>query len=208
MWDVPAMRIGYARVSTLDQNLDAQLDALRGAGCGQIFSDKASGGSAARLGLAEALRFCRAGDALVVARLDRLGRSLADLLGIIEELRQRDIGFVSLTEGVDASGAAGRLIFQIFGAVAEFERALIRERTCAGLAAARARGKLGGRRPKLDPDQLSLLRAMAADPTHSRGALLRLFQISKSTFHRLVPCQADLALVPTLSEPPAPTRAR
>lgn len=178
------MRVGYARVSTLDQNLDAQLDALKEAGCDPVFSDKSTGARMERPGLAEALRYCRAGDALVVWRLDRLGRSLKDLLRIVEELRERNIAFVSLTEGVDASGAAGRLVFLIFAAVAEFERALIRERTQAGLAAARARGRMGGRRPKLDPTQIELLRKLGADPSQARAPLLKLLGISKSTFHR------------------------
>lgn len=185
LWDVAAMRVGYARVSTLDQNLDGQLDALKAAGCDQIFSDKSTGANMERPGLAEALRYCRAGDALVVCRLDRLGRSLKDLLRVVEELRERNIAFVSLTEGVDASGAAGRLVFQIFAAVAEFERALIRERTQAGLAAARARGRMGGRRPKLGPAQVALLQKLGADPTQARGPMLQLLGISKSTFHRL-----------------------
>ncbi|HNN91059.1 MAG TPA: recombinase family protein [Pseudomonadota bacterium] len=178
------MKIGYARVSRPDQNLDSQVDALKAAGCERIYTDKLTGGNTARPGLQEALAFCRAGDALVVWRLDRLARSLQDLLCTIDDLRKREVAFISLSEGMDASGAAGRLIFQVFGAVAEFERALIRERTAAGLAAARARGRKGGRPRKLDEDQLALLQTLAQDPKQPRSPILRLLGISKSTLHR------------------------
>lgn len=184
MWDFWAMRIGYARVSRPDQNLDSQIDTLKAAGCERVFSDKLTGGNTARPGLQEALAFCRTGDALVVCRLDRLARSLQDLLATIEGLRERDVAFVSLSEGVDASGAAGRLIFQVFGAVAEFERALIRERTQAGLAAARSRGRKGGRPRKVDADKLAMLQSLAKDPNNPRGPILKVLGISKSTFHR------------------------
>jgi DNA invertase Pin-like site-specific DNA recombinase len=143
-------RIGYARVSTDDQHLDLQRDALTKAGCGVVYEEKASGKSADRPELAQALKALRAGDTLTVWRLDRLGRSLPDLVCIVFGLEQRGIGFESLTERIDTTSATGRLTFHLFAALAEFERNLIRERTQAGLAAARARGRKGGRRPKLD----------------------------------------------------------
>src|SRR6266508_2032977 len=143
------MQIGYARVSTGEQTLDLQRDALTAAGCDRICTDTASGARAERPGLTEALDHLRAGDTLVVWRLDRLGRSLRHLIETITALEQRGIGFKSLTESIDTTSSGGKLIFHIFGALAEFERELIRERTRAGLAAARARGRLGGRPKKL-----------------------------------------------------------
>src|SRR5207248_9019601 len=142
------MLIGYARVSTHDQTLDLQQDALEKAGCGKIFTDTASGAKAERKGLEEALAYVREGDTLVVWRLDRLGRSLKHLLETITTLNTRKIGFKSLTESIDTTTSNGRLIFNIFASLAEFERDLIRERTKAGLQAARARGRVGGR-PKV-----------------------------------------------------------
>ena len=143
------MRIGYARVSTQDQNAELQTDALRASGCEQIHQEKASGKSRDRPELERCLQTLRTGDTLVVWRLDRLGRSLKDLVEIVQALQDRGIGFQSLTESLDTTNAGGRLVFHIFGALAEFERNLIRERTIAGLAAARARGRRGGRREKL-----------------------------------------------------------
>jgi DNA invertase Pin-like site-specific DNA recombinase len=137
--------IGYARVSTQDQHLQLQQDTLNNAGCIKIFTDTASGTEAERKGLGEAFNYVREGDTLVVWRVDRLGRSLKDLIGRITELHNRNIGFKSLTENIDTTTSGGKLIFHIFGALAEFERDIIRERTNAGLTAARARGKKGGR---------------------------------------------------------------
>lgn len=139
------MLIGYARVSTIEQTLDLQQDALRKAGCEQVFTDRISGAKSERPGLRQALDFVRSGDILVVWKLDRLGRSLKQLIEIVSELQKRDIGFRSLTENIDTTSPGGKLIFHIFGSLAEFERDLIRERTLAGLAAARARGRRGGR---------------------------------------------------------------
>jgi DNA invertase Pin-like site-specific DNA recombinase len=139
------MNIGYARVSTADQTLALQQDALQAAGCGRVFADTIGGATDARPGLDEALAFARAGDVLVVWRLDRLGRSLKYLIELINRLHEREVGFKSLTEQIDTTTSGGKLIFHVFGALAEFERDLIRERTQAGLAAARARGRLGGR---------------------------------------------------------------
>src|SRR5437868_15191816 len=139
------MLIGYARVSTTDQTLDLQKDALEKIGCSKIFTDTASGAKAERKGLEEALDYVREGDTLVVWRLDRLGRSLKHLIETITTLNNRNIGFKSITENIDTTTSGGKLIFHIFGALAEFERDIIRERTKAGLAAARARGRTGGR---------------------------------------------------------------
>ena len=141
-------KIGYARVSTSDQTFALQEDALRKAGCERIFYDKASGAKTARPGLDQAIQYLRKGDVLVVWKLDRLGRSLRHLIDVVAELSSREIGFQSLTEALDTTTPGGRLIFHIMGALAQFERDIIRERTQAGLAAGRARGRLGGR-PKL-----------------------------------------------------------
>src|SRR5215211_1683828 len=150
------MLIGYARVSTTDQTLALQQDALKAAGCEKIFTDTASGSRTDRPGLSEALDFARAGDTLVVWRLDRLGRSLAHLIQTIKDLQQRGVHFKSLQEQLDTGTSGGRLVFHVFGALAEFERDLIRERTHAGLAAARARGRLFGRPRALDQAQAQM----------------------------------------------------
>src|ERR671919_880794 len=142
--------IGYARVSTTEQHLHLQQDALSAAGCLKIYTDTISGATKERKGLTEALHYVRAGDTLVVWRLDRLGRSLKDLIERITDLHSRNIGFKSLTENIDTTTSGGKLIFHIFGALAEFERDIMRERTLAGLAAARARGRKGGRPRNLD----------------------------------------------------------
>jgi DNA invertase Pin-like site-specific DNA recombinase len=135
------MLIGYARVSTIEQTLDLQQDALRQAGCEHVFTDHISGAKSEPPGLTQTLEFVRSGDILVVWKLDRLGRSLKQLIEIVTELQKRNVGFRSLTENIDTTSPGGKLIFHIFGSLAEFERDLIRERTLAGLAAARARGR-------------------------------------------------------------------
>src|SRR5512132_4175640 len=145
------MLIGYARVSTSDQTLDLQKDVLEKAGCSKIFTDTASGAKAERIGLDEALNYVRSGDTLVVWKLDRLGRSLPHLIETITGLNNRGIGFKSITEAIDTTTSGGKLIFHIFGALAEFERDIIRERTQAGLNAARSRGRKGGRPKSLTP---------------------------------------------------------
>ena len=150
------MRIGYARVSTVDQNIDLQKDALSKAGCEKIITDVASGKNAIRNGLEQLRQLLRPKDVLAVWRLDRLGRSLQDLIALIKELEEQKIGFQSLQESIDTTSPNGKLTFHIFGALAEFERNLIQERTRAGLAAARARGRLGGRSKKLNATQRSL----------------------------------------------------
>jgi DNA invertase Pin-like site-specific DNA recombinase len=177
------MQIGYARVSTYDQTLHLQRDALTQAGCIKIFTDTASGVKAERKGLAEALSYIRAGDTLVVWRLDRLGRSLSDLIVTMTMLEGRGIGFKSLTENIDTTTSGGKLIFHIFGALAEFERNLIRERTQAGLAAARARGKKGGRPKALTQRQRSIARELY-EKRHPIAEICRTLRISKATLYR------------------------
>src|SRR3990170_1172901 len=152
------MLIGYARVSTHEQTLNLQQDALTKAGCTKIFTDTASGAKVERKGLEEALNYVRKGDTLVVWRLDRLSRSLPHLIATMTDLLERGIGFKSLTENIDTTTSGGKLIFHIFGALAEFERNLIRERTQAGLVAARARGKKGGRPKVLTGRRLGIAR--------------------------------------------------
>ena len=154
------MLIGYARVSTTDQNLDLQRDALHAAGCERILTDTASGVKAERPGLLQALRECRAGDTLTVWKLDRLGRSLPHLVETVRDLEQRGVGFKSLQESIDTTTSGGKLIFHIFASLAEFERDIIRERTNAGLAAARARGRKGGRPPSVDPAKVKAALAL------------------------------------------------
>ena len=178
------MLIGYERVSTDDQNLALQHDALQAAGCEKIFADKMSGAKADRPGLKEAFEFARKGDTLVVWRLDRLGRSLKDLMALVEGLEQRTIGFRSLQESIDTTSSGGKLIFHMFGALAEFERNLIRERTQAGLQAARARGRKGGRQQKLTLQQIAIGRSLAADPKRSVSSICKHLGISRPTYYR------------------------
>jgi DNA invertase Pin-like site-specific DNA recombinase len=161
--------IGYARVSTEDQNLEAQFDALRSAGCGEVFEEFASGASRSRPQLASALARVRLGDTLTVARIDRLARSLSHLLSVVEALRAKGAHFRSLADPIDTSGPSGVLVLQMLGAVAEFERSLIRERTKAGLQAARARGRVGGN-PGLRARDPDVLRKLAASRRASRLA--------------------------------------
>src|SRR6187431_2224230 len=154
------MKIGYARVSTIEQNLNLQTDALERAGCDKIFTDTASGSLDRRPGLLSAIEFCRAGDSLVVWKLDRLGRSLRHLIDTVNLLQSKDVEFISLQESVDTTTSGGKLVFHVFGALAEFERDLIRERTQAGLQAARARGHHGGRPRSLDARKLAQARSL------------------------------------------------
>src|SRR4051812_18940292 len=178
------MLVGYARVSTTDQTLALQQDALQKAGCSKIFTDTASGAQTERKGLTEALEYVRIGDSLVVWKLDRLGRSLKDLITRITELQTRNIGFKSLTEQIDTTTSGGKLIFHIFGALAEFERDIIRERTNAGLEAARSRGKLGGRPPALSPEKIKLARKLYADTSMSVAEICKMLGISRHTLRR------------------------
>jgi DNA invertase Pin-like site-specific DNA recombinase len=166
--------IGYARVSTAEQDTALQTDALRKVGCDKIFEDTASGAKAERPGLAAALAYVREGDTLVVWRLDRLGRSLPHLIETIGALEARGVGFRSLTEAIDTTTSGGRLIFHVFGALGQFERALIRERTKAGLTAAAARGRKGGRKPVVTADKLQRAREHIANGLNVREAAARL----------------------------------
>jgi DNA invertase Pin-like site-specific DNA recombinase len=166
--------IGYARVSTAEQDTALQTDALRKAGCDKIFEDTVSGAKAERPGLAAALAYVREGDALVVWRLDRLGRSLPHLIETIGALEARGVGFRSLTEAIDTTTSGGRLIFHVFGALGQFERDLIRERTKAGLTAAAARGRKGGRKPVVTADKLQRAREHLANGLNVREAAARL----------------------------------
>ena len=180
-------RIGYARVSTDDQHLDLQRDALTKAGCGVIYEEAASGKSTARPELEQCRKALREGDTLVVWRLDRLGRSLPDLVQIVAELEQRGVGFESLTEKIETDSAAGRLVFHVFAALSEFERNLIRERTQAGLAAARARGRAGGRKPKLDDKQVREIRRLMTDPTIPVSQIAKSYKVSRTTIYKVAP---------------------
>ena len=147
--------IGYARISTADQSLAPQVDALKAAGCAEIFEDCVSGAKTDRPGLNEALDHLRSGDTLIVWKLDRLGRSMSHLIDTVRDLDQRGVGFRSLTEGIDTTTSGGTLVFHLFGALAQFERDVIRERTRAGLSAAAARGRKGGRKAVVTPEKLA-----------------------------------------------------
>ena len=176
--------VGYARVSTFEQLMDLQRDALAKAGCDRVFTDTMSGMRSDRPGLQQALDFLREGDVLVVWRLDRLGRSLKYLIEVMTILDQRGIGFRSLTEQIDTT-SGGKLIFHVFGALAEFERDIIRERTQAGLASARVRGRKGGRPKKLDTAaKVAMARALHADTTHSIEEICTSVGVSRATLYR------------------------
>ena len=177
------MRIGYARVSTEEQNTSLQIDALKNAGCKQLFEEKVSGKSKDRPELEVCLKVLREGDTLVVSRLDRLGRSLEHLVQIIRNLESRNIGFLSLSESIDTTNAGGKLIFHIFAALAEFERNLISERTKAGLKAARARGRKGGRKTKLTNSDMRKAAAMLRDPFVTKTEVARHFGVSRVTLN-------------------------
>ncbi len=176
--------IGYARVSTLDQDPALQQDALLAAGCDRIFLDKASGKLESRRGLDDLLDQARPGDTVVVWRLDRLGRSLGHLLATVEALEARRISFISLTENIDTSTPGGRLVFHVFGAIAEFERSLIRERTMAGLAAARARGRTGGRPTVWTEDKLKTARAMRDSGDYDVTSIAKVLGVSRASVYR------------------------
>lgn len=177
------MRIGYARVSTQDQRPELQLDALAGAGCEQVFQEKQSGKDRDRPELDTCLKVLRKDDTLVVWRLDRLGRSLRDLVEIVHTLENRGICFQSLTESIDTTNAGGKLIFHVFAALAEFERNLIRERTVAGLVAARARGRKGGRKAKLSKADVRKAAAMLLDPFMTKTEVAKHFGVSRVTLN-------------------------
>jgi DNA invertase Pin-like site-specific DNA recombinase len=185
------MRIGYGRVSTRDQNPDSQRDALAAAGCDQVFVDKASGKLASRPGFEKALLSAgRAGDQLVVTKLDRLGRSLEHLISLSGDLQARGVDLVVLDQGIDTSTAIGRMFFQILGAIAEFEHALMSERTLDGLTAARARGRTGGQKPKLTPRQARIARQMYEETgpdgkrVHTVAQIAAEFGVTRPTIYR------------------------
>ena len=180
------MRIGYARVSTTEQNLDLQRDALKRSGCERIIEETASGGKVQRSGLERVQEMLRQGDVLAVWRLDRLGRSLKHLIEVMGGLEDQGIGFHSVTESIDTTTPGGKLVFHIFGALAEFERNLIRERTYAGLAAARARGKVGGRRRKLGEKQRAVSVDLYRQKKHTIDEICKAVGISRPTLYRYV----------------------
>jgi DNA invertase Pin-like site-specific DNA recombinase len=175
------MKIGYARVSSQDQNTGLQIDALERDGCERIYEEKVPGAGIARPELDICLQMLRAGDVLVVWKLDRLGRSLKDLVGIVADLEHRNIAFRSISENIDTGSAGGKLVFHLFGALAEFERSLIRERTMAGLAAARARGRKGGRTPKMDASDAKKAAAMLTDPEITKTNVAAHFNVTRAT---------------------------
>lgn len=179
------MKIGYARVSTDEQTTDPQIDALTAHGCETIYSENASGKNTDRHELENCLKALREGDTLTVWRLDRLGRNLADLVRIVNDLEAQGVGFASLTESIDTTTPAGKLVFHVFAALAEFERNLIRERTQAGLNAARARGKSGGRPSKLTGKNLTMAKTLMADKANDVGEIAKRFGVSRATLYRL-----------------------
>ena len=179
--------IGYARVSTTVQHVNLQLDALKEAGCRRVFEETASGANKARPQLRDALDFLRPGDTLVVWKLDRLARSVQHLIEIIEQLHKRGCGFRSLTEAIDTTTAGGRLIFHIFGALAEFERSIIRERTMAGLDAARARGRKGGRPRLMNDDSLIVAQALLRDGVLTVKDIAKQIGVSEPTLYKYLP---------------------
>lgn len=179
------MKIGYARVSTTDQTLEPQKDALSESGCEKLFTDVASGARSQRPGLEDAIAFCRHGDSLVVWKLDRMGRSMSHLIEMIHKLERRGVGFQSMTENIDTTTAGGRLIFHLFGALAEFERDLIRERVNAGLKSARARGRKGGR-PPVSEETIRMAKTLMADKNLSVKQICDRLGIAKSTLYKYV----------------------
>ncbi|MBC6445141.1 MAG: recombinase family protein [Alphaproteobacteria bacterium GM202ARS2] len=192
-----ALLVGYARVSTQEQNLALQRDALKAAGCERVFVEKASGAQRDRPELKAAIDYMRDGDTLVVWKLDRLARSLKQLIETVENLGQRGIGLRSITESIDTGTSGGKLIFHVFGALAEFERSVIRERTQAGLKAARARGRVGGRPAVLNDADLTEARALLSNPEISVAQVAKRLGVAESTLYRYLPggrgALADLA---------------
>lgn len=179
-------KIGYARVSTQDQDLSLQLDALKRADCEQIYEEKVSGKNTDRPELANCLKALRTGDTLVVWRMDRLGRSLRDLVEIVTNLEAKGIHFVSITEKIETGTATGKLMFHVFASMAEFERNLISERTLAGLAAARARGRVGGRKPALSAKDIEHARLLLRNPNITVTEVAARFGVTRQTIYRQV----------------------
>jgi len=193
------MLIGYARVSTVDQNLDLQRNALTEAGCERIFTEQVSGAVMDRPELTAAISFARAGDTLVVWKLDRLARSMKQLIDTVENLRAQDIGFRSLTEALDTTTAQGRLVFHMFGALAEFERSLIRERTQAGLSAAKKAGRTGGRPAKLTGDDIEAAKTMLTNPEIGVASVANRLGVSLATLYRHIPAARASSAPPSRS---------
>lgn len=181
------MLVGYARVSTQDQNPALQQDALSAAGCGRVYTERASGAQRDRPELKAALDYLRAGDTLVVWKLDRLARSLPQLIETVNRLKERGIGFRSLTESIDTTSAGGTFVFHVFAGLAQFERSIIQERTRAGLDAARARGRTGGRPPALNESDLAAARALLADDGITVDEVARRLNVSPSTLYKYFP---------------------
>lgn len=190
------MKICYAHVSGDDQNLDLQRDALKQAGCERLYEEKESGGKIDRPELLRLMEVLRTGDTLVVWRLDRLGRSLKHLIETVERLEGLGVGFRSVTEAIDTTTSGGKLVFHIFAALAGFERTLIRERTRAGLKAARARGRRGGRPKTLNEDKRRMAQALRDDPGQSVASICKALGITRTTFYRYAtgkPAQSEAA---------------
>lgn len=190
------MLIGYARVSTEDQDTAMQRDALADAGCEKLFEETASGAKVDRAQLRAAIAFARKGDTIVVWKLDRLARSLSQLIQTVEALAERGIGIRSLTETIDSASAGGKLIFHIFGALAEFERAVIRERTREGLLAARKRGRIGGRPSALSERDIAIARTLLADASIPVAEIARRLNVSPATFYRHMPGGRSGSIIP------------
>ena len=180
------MRVGYARVSTHEQNLDLQLDELKKAGCEHIFTDKINGAVSERPGLDDVENYLREGDVLVVWRLDRLGRSLKHLISYVSNLESNGIGFHSISESINTESPSGKFMFHVFGALSEFERNLIKERTRAGLEAARSRGRQGGRPEKLTAEQQELVKTLYANKKHSISAICEMVGVGKTTLYKYI----------------------
>jgi DNA invertase Pin-like site-specific DNA recombinase len=195
------IKIGYARVSTGGQNLDRQMDALKAAGCRRVFADKKSGKDTDRPELRTALEFMQPGDILVVPSLDRLSRSLQDLITTVANLRKRQVGFTSLHENLDTTTPGGRLVFHVFAALAEFIRELIVSGTREGLAAARARGRVGGRPSVVNPDIIRAARDMLPNPDHSITSIATLLGVSPGTLYNHIPDLRELRTKPRPRRP-------
>jgi DNA invertase Pin-like site-specific DNA recombinase len=184
------MNIGYCRISTDSQNDSLQLQALKDAGCEKIFSDVASGSKTDRVGLRECIEFARSGDVIVAWKLDRIGRSLKDLIETVNTLKEREIGLKIITQQLDTTSSSGMLFFYIMGALAEFEKSLIQERTRAGILASRARGRLGGRPKALDKKQVAVAESLYADGKTSISQICKTLGISRATFYRNIALKA------------------
>lgn len=185
--EIEVTAVGYARVSTSEQDSGLQVDALKKAGCSKVFQETASGAQRERPQLTKALEYLREGDVLVVWKLDRLARSLKQLIDTVEDMGDRGIGFHSLTEKIDTTTPGGKLVFHVFGALAEFERGLIRERTLAGLETAKRLGRVGGRPKKMNEDDIAAARALLGDPNTTVESVAKRLGVSPATLYRHMP---------------------